>query len=117
MLNELPLILLKYYIITVILEIFLAYLLKIRKKKDILNIILVNLITNPPFSLAIFLINMFWGIEAYYACLIILEITIILIEGRIYKKILSHQKINIYVLSLLLNLSSYLGGILINIYL
>ena len=115
MLNELPLILLKYYIITVILEIFLAHFLKIRKKKDILNIILVNLITNPPFSLAIFLINLFFGIKAYYICLIILEITIVLVEGKIYKKVLSYQKMNTYVLSLLLNLFSYLGGILINI--
>ena len=45
---------------------------------------------------------------------IILEITAFLVEGLIYKKTLEYKRINGFLLSLILNISSYVLGILIN---
>ena len=102
-------------IITIIVEVFIAYLLKVRDKKDYLNIILVNIITNPLVVLFPYLIYLYHGLTARYLSLIILELFAFLTEGYIYHKVLKYQKINGFILSLILNLSSYILGDIINI--
>ena len=46
-LNNLPLILVRCLLLTIIIELVVALILSVRDKKDILNIILVNVLTNP----------------------------------------------------------------------
>lgn len=45
--NDLPIIMLKCLIATIIIEIIVALIMGIRNKKDLLNIVLVNCLTNP----------------------------------------------------------------------
>ena len=114
LINNLPLIMLKCLILTIIIEIIIGLLLKIKNKKDILNITLVNLITNPIVVSIPVYINIKFGLLERNICLIILELLTLFIEGFIYKKVLNYKKINPYLISLILNLSSYLIGEIIN---
>ena len=88
--------------------------MKIRDKKDILNILLVNIVTNPLVVSVPVLFNVVYGLFERNICLLILEILAVLLEGIVYKKYLNFKKINPFILSILLNLSSYLVGEIIN---
>lgn len=114
LINELPLLMLKCLIITIVIEIILSLILKVKTKKDILNIILVNIVTNPLVVSIPVLINISLGILERHICLLILEVFTVLFEGFIYYKYLNYKKINPFLLSLILNLSSYLIGEVIN---
>ena len=84
------------------------------RKKDYLNIILVNCITNPlVVSIPVF-INVRFGLLQRHISLIILELLTLFIEGFVYKKVLKFKKMNPYLISLILNISSFLIGELIN---
>jgi len=101
---------------TIIIEVGLALILKVRSKKDVLNIILVNILTNPVVTSLSFTINIVYGITYRRISMLILESLAVFIEGFIYHKYLNYQKINSYLLSLILNLASYLLGIVINLF-
>ena len=99
--------------ITIILEISLAYILKIKDKKDLLNIIIINFITNVSLNSFIFIYYILS--KKLIIHILILEITIIIIEGTFYKKKLKYKRINPYLISLILNIVSYSFSLLIKI--
>ena len=113
--NELPLIMLICLSSTIVIELIMSLLLGMRNKKDILNVILVNIMTNP-LVVSILMYITYNRLFNTTISIIILEILVILTEGFAYKKVLTFDKINPYVLSLILNISSYfIGGLLNNI--
>lgn len=113
--NELPLIILICLSSTIVIELIMSLLLGIRNKKDILNVILVNTMTNP-LVVSILMYITYNRLFNITISIIILEILVVLTEGFAYKKVLTFDKINPYVLSLILNISSYfIGGLLNNI--
>jgi len=113
--NELPLIMLICLSSTIMIELIMSLLLGIRNKKDILNVILVNIMTNP-LVVSILMYITYNRLFNTTISIIILEILVILTEGFAYKKVLTFDKINPYVLSLILNISSYfISGLLNNI--
>ena len=111
--NELPLIMLICLISTIVIELIMSLLLGMRNKKDILNVILVNIMTNP-LVVSILMYITYNRLFNTTISIIILEILVILTEGFAYKKVLTFDKINPYVLSLILNISSYFIGELLN---
>ena len=111
--RDMPLVMLKSLIITLIIELVIAFILYYRKK-DLINVLLVNILTNPLLNGIVILINYYFGLKWRNISLIILEIIVFLIEGMIYQKYLEKRKINGYLLSLILNLSSFVIGLLIN---
>ena len=114
MLKQILTILINALLFTIIIEVLFALILKIRNKKDILNIILVNTVTNPIVVLFPYINGLHYGMKHRYITLIILELLTLFFEGFIYSKYLKYKKINPYILSLLLNLASYLSGIIMN---
>lgn len=102
MIYELPKIMLLCLSCTIIIECSLAYLFKIRKK-DLLIVLLVNVITNPLLVSISTCINSFYGLQARNISMIFLELMAFLIEALIYKKVLDNRKVNPYLLSLTLN--------------
>lgn len=113
-LNDLPFIMIICLIITIIVELLIAVILKVRNKKDLLNIILVNCMTNPivvSFPMCFYII---YGINERKISLVILEILTVIFEGLVYKKYLNFKKFNPFILSFILNISSYVGGEFIN---
>lgn len=111
--NELPLIMLICLSSTIVIELIMSLLLGIRNKKDILNVILVNIMTNP-LVVSILMYITYNRLFNTTISIIMLEILVILTEGFTYKKVLTFDKINPYVLSLILNISSYFIGELLN---
>lgn len=114
LINDLPYIMAKCLFLTIIIEVIVAILLKVKDKKDLLNVILVNVITNPLVVTIPVYFNLKFGILERNIVLYSLEILTVITEGGIYKKVLKYKRINPFVLSMILNLSSYLIGEIIN---
>ena len=112
--NDLPFIMLKCLVCTILIEVVVGLIIGVRNKKDILNVILVNVLTNPLVTSIPVLIYINLRYTPYIISIIILEIFAFVSEGFIYKKTLTYKKINPFIISLILNLSSYLIGLLIN---
>lgn len=112
--NDLPFIMLKCLVFTILIEVVVGLMIGVRDKKDILNIVLVNVFTNILVTSIPVLIYINFRYTPYIISLILLEIFALVSEGFIYSKVLKYKKINPFIISLILNLSSYLIGLLIN---
>lgn len=110
--KDLPIYTLRSLIITIIIEVVVALIIGIKNKKYIINIILVNILTNPMVNSISVYFNFYYSIMAGDVSILILEILAFMIEAYIYKL----TKVSKYPikLSLILNISSYLIGLLIN---
>ena len=113
LINDLPKVMLISLTITIIVEVGVASIFKYRGK-DLLNVLLVNILTNPLLNSIIVAINYYYGLKTRNISLIILEIIVVITEGVIYQKTLERRKISGFWLSLILNVSSYIIGSLIN---
>lgn len=115
LINEIPYYMARAVILTVIIETCVSFIIGIINKKDLLNIILVNIMTNPSVNSITIFLNFYFGVFSRNVGLVILEILAVISEGFVYKKYLNFKKINPYVLSLILNSSSYFIGEIINL--
>lgn len=102
-------------LLTVIIELIVGIILKVINRRDLLNIVLVNVLTNPILNIIIDYFLFAYGYKARLISLLVMEILIIILEGIIYKKVLVYNRINLFALSLILNLSSYFLGNMITI--
>ncbi len=114
-LNSLPIIMIRCLLLTIIIELIVALILGVRDKKDIINVILVNVITNPVVVVSQTLLYIKFGYTIEMIGIGILEVVVVIVEGLIYKKVLKYNKLNPILLSLLLNATSFFIGELINI--
>ena len=104
---------LKPLLLTVVIEFVLAFLLGFRKR-ELLLCLFVNMITNPLLVLFSTLIFQQLGASSFYLLTyLVLEPLVILAEYRIYYYYLGKDR-HPFVLSLLLNTGSILGGLLWN---
>lgn len=111
--DELPIVMTRCLLFTILIELIVALILGVRDKKDILNIILVNIMTNP-LLVSVTVYITYNRIFNRIASIVILELLIVIIEGFTYKKVLKYKKINPFILALILNFSSYFIGEIIN---
>ncbi len=112
--NDLPYIMIKCLLLTILIEVTIAILLKVRDKKDLINVTLANIITNPVVVTIPVYFNLRYGLLERNIVLYTLEILTVITEGLIYKRVLNYKKINPFILALILNLSSYMIGEIIN---
>ena len=113
LITDLPKVMLICLAMTIVIECSIAFILGYRKK-DLLNVLLVNILTNPIVSTLPVYFNYYHGLRARNICLYILEVLVLIVEGFIYVKVLKIRKINGFLLSLILNASSYFLGLLLN---
>ena len=103
--------------LTLVIEITLAVLLKVRSTFDIIFLILINCITNPTVNVIYGLIIWYTDIEAWsfagWVVVLILEFLVWISEALMIKKLLEYKKIKPMLLSLILNVSSFLIGLVI----
>ena len=126
----------KHFVITEIFEIAIALVIGIREKKNIWLIFIVNVITNIPLNLfltfvarrQVLYLSAYTGIDIftwYYIITFVLEIIILFVEASIYFKLmdlsgkcifykLKGKYIAYFIISLILNLSSVVGGRLLD---
>lgn len=114
MLNLLPYYMIRSLVCTLVIEIVFALILGVRNKKDILNVALVNIMTNPIVVSVSFVTGFLYGQDARLIAVIVLELFALVSEGLVYYKTLRYGKINSFLLSLLLNGASYGLGLVIN---
>lgn len=104
----------KYMIIcltlTIIIEGIVAFFIKVRDKKDFVNIILVNCMTNPLVVTIPIYLNISYGYTYGMISYLLLEIFAVISEGYIYKKYLNYNKINPFIFSFILNFISFALG-------
>ena len=94
-------------------ELAFAAILGIRQGKDFLLVALVNILTNPPLVFPAVTLSFLSPHTVNLYVIIPLEIFIALTEGLIYRKRLSFRRLNPFLISLILNSASYLGGLLL----
>ena len=113
MINEIPYYVIRSLVLTIIIEVIVGIIIGIRRKKDILNIILVNMITNPIVNIVPIVLNIYVSLKMRNISLYTLEIVTFFTEALIYKKVLEYKKLNYFLISFILNISSYGIGLLI----
>ncbi len=114
MINYLPFYMARSLFFTLLIEIVFALILGARNKKEVANVALVNIMTNPVAVSVSFAVNIMLGTKAKTVSLLIIEPLAVFIEGLVYKKTLTCKKINPYLFSLLLNAASYGIGLILN---
>lgn len=100
--------------LTLVLELSGALALGMRRKEDLLLVGLVNVLTNPLVVLICNLVLLFSGAPAPWFLMAALEISAVVAEGWIYRRGLSFQRIRPFILSVILNGISYMGGLLLS---
>ena len=90
--------------LTLIIEISLAAIAKIKDEKNLTTVLWVNVLTNP---VVVFTANMISMIFDNYfitrAVIYFLEIMVVIVEGYLFKKYLKDAKMNPYLFALYLN--------------
>ena len=104
-------------LLTLIIEMSAAFLLKVRDKYDFLNIFFINGITNPLVNLFYALLITWFKLEQgslyRYIVVLILEIIVWFVEYRFYLKTLKNLKIRPALFSFILNAASFIIGLFI----
>jgi len=100
--------------LTLVFESGTAWLLGMRKGKDFLLLLLVNVFTNPLLGLILDLYWLHMGVMPGLWLILPMEALVVAAEGALYKGRLEFRKVNPYVLSLILNGLSYLGGLIVS---
>lgn len=110
---NIPVVMLRCLFLTILIEGIISLVLKVRKK-DLVYVLLVNIMTNPlVVSIQIYLAYNY-SIKLSNTVLYILEVLVVIVEGFVYSKTLKYKRINPFLLSLLLNGGSYFIGEIIN---
>ncbi len=113
-LSDLPYVMLLCLGVTIVIEVGVFFII-VYRKKDLINILLANILTNPIVSSVPVYFNVKYGVSGRNISLLVLDLLVLIVEGFIYHKYLNNKKINPYLLSLILNGSSYLLGVIINL--
>lgn len=112
-LDQLPLIMLRALALTVLIECVTAWVLGVRSARDQMIVALVNVITNPLVVSIGAAVLFMGGRDIFRISMIVMEISVVLVEGLIYKKKLSCE-INPFMLALICNVVSYICGEILN---
>lgn len=99
--------------LTIAVECLLSFALGVRKAKDYLLIVLVNIITNPLVGILLDLFYFYVSPPPWFF-IAFLEIAAVFAEWLLYRGRLQYKKISPLLLSLMLNAGSYLAGLLLS---
>ena len=106
----------KPLLLTLLFEVGTAWCLDMCNRKDLLLVVLVNILTNPPLVLLSNFLMYYLGIgRGQLITYLILEVLVVYIEYRIYKACLLFE-FDPFKLSLILNGISILGGLLCQLF-
>ena len=100
-------------LLTEALELGAAFLLGMRRGRDFLLVLLVNVVTNPPVGLLFDGVWLFTGEMPPWYLILAAEAGAVGAEALLYRGRLEYRKLPPLLLSLILNLISYFGGVLI----
>ncbi|HBM80820.1 MAG TPA: hypothetical protein DD426_08285 [Clostridiaceae bacterium] len=100
-------------LLTIMIESIVAFFLGYRDKRLYITLILANIITNPALNYILALIYYMGMYRLYKPAEIFLEIAAVIIEWRLFVYALDRNSKSMLKLSLAINVSSFLAGLLI----
>ena len=100
-------------LITEVVEVTVAYLMGYRGKYFFTILILINILTNPLLNYILTVLMYFNVLDSHGFVIIILEILVVLTEYRIFIYAIPVNKKALFSLSLAINTSSYLTGLVV----
>ncbi len=101
--------------LTIIIELGIALLLGIKEKSDIFNLIVINCITNPILNYIMMIVTYLTSNNIIiYFLFSLFEVVVIYLEYRFYRKKILFKKLDLLVLSTVLNISSIILGFVIS---
>ncbi len=86
-----------------------------RKPRYMYYTLLCNLLTNPAMNLVLLLLTQYFGPAVYLPALVMLEIAVVLAEAFVLAYLTDFRFRKAFLVSLVLNASSYFAGMLINL--
>lgn len=108
---------LEYYflalILTLIIELSIAYVFGFRSKKNIVTIIFANFITHPLLCYFLWMNSVIFVIPINYISIIVLEVLVALLESALLFLALKQKYLDMLKLSFGINIVSFLVGLLI----
>ena len=100
-------------ILTLIIELSVAYVFGFRSKKSIITIVFANLITHPLLCYFLWINSIIFIIPVSYFSIIVLEILVVLLESALLFFALKQKYLDMLKLSFGINMISFLFGLLI----
>lgn len=100
--------------VTLVIELFLAFILKVRNRKGLLVVLLVNILTNPLAVLIHELLGMRFFGNTMLLCTAVIEIAVTASEAMIYMSFSKQEKYGIkrpVLLSVVSNTFSFFAGV------
>ena len=100
-------------ILTIAVELTVAWLFGLRSKKELLTIVLVNVITNPLLNYLLMVNSHFRLISQTKVLMLFLEAGIVIVEWRLLVWALAQKANKMLALSAVMNASSFIAGLLL----
>ena len=101
---------------TLLIEVTLALALGVRGWDDIEKVVLINILTNPVLVTILFLLNrMRVDVKEIFFIQLGLEVVVVILEGMHYKRKMQKERMNPFLLSMVLNAVSYGAGLALSL--
>ena len=98
-------------LLTILIEVFVALVFGYKRKKEILSVILLNLITQPVLNYFLLINSYFSLVSVSIQFILLLEIIVILVEWQLLVWTLQRKLKSLFVLSIVMNLASLTIGL------
>ena len=96
---------------TIFIELPISLIFGYRRKKEMLSIILVNVITNLPLNFLFLSNNYFDFLHINSLTILLIEAIVVLVEFALLYHVFEEKPFKIFLLSIVMNISSYCIGV------
>jgi hypothetical protein len=97
-------------VLTVLIEVPVAWLRGLRGRRGLAAVVLVNLITNPLFNYVLLVVNQLASNRIYWSAAALLEVLVVIAEWRLLLWVLGGPSRRMLVTSVLMNVASFAVG-------
>lgn len=94
---------------TIVIEIIVVLLWKLRTGRALLSVVLVNVITNPLLNYGLWFLSL-KGLKVTYATILIAEVVIVLVEWLLLMMLLKQPRLKLLLISVSMNVGSFAVG-------
>ena len=100
-------------VLTIAIEVSLAWLIGLRSKTELLTVVLINVVTNPLLNYLNVVNDHFHLVSQAVVLMLCLEVVVVLAEWKLLVYVLRQSARKMFVLSVMMNAASCLAGLLI----
>jgi hypothetical protein len=100
-------------LLTTVIEVGIAWLCRLRSKRELGTVVLINVITNPLLNYLLAVNGYFHLVSQTFVLILCLEAGVVLVEWRLLVYVLRRGETGMLALSIGINACSFLAGLLI----